>query len=741
MPVLHQRQGVRGVSHIAIACGLSSKLFLNNFIGVLKPLGKRSASCLVMEHTLTSSEALDFFLHYKIGEQKQRTSNRVAISRSIRILETTSRRHGLEPSVLEDLLRVVVKDTFTCQMRHRLVKCLIPTSVVSRNAPVIAVASLCTETLPPTLQVLLVQWLILVFDLVDNKSDFHCLYEMIFYLVQFDNLSPYVCHLLYLLTRRKDVKRFRVQKLLRIMSAQGSNPQLHLQGLLSLYKTYRPEYVSLSVPSDVRRYFPSVNRAWAQLINLIQVKHSVKCGIQRQVAPQGAGVLEKRLSRKRERDLAPVAYSQGLSTGPPARESSSGLHLDDVWELLGSPDDVDMTDGLSSLFGSPFTLCRLSCSMDDVKRMRIDYSVDHVLQHEFWNDVTTPRTLRVQEEFLDGVVRAQDILKECLPGIEHFLSRWLHVWDGETLRLQTLNLLAQVPLCESSELKRKFLRPLSLLMMTSSIHLKCAVLKSLQQLLLNWQTRDLPKLQTQLMSPDNLDDQGGVEARDAVVAVISFVDEISNVVLQQEGYSALLIHVLLSFYQTAGELWPRLLDNIMIMPDCMIYPSFLTYDPSCLNRLCQILCSYRDNIIAAKSDAALQSRHAPGKLSMALHTHNTVVQRMMGCIWKGLAFHGNQGLGCFVDSSLQSTSSFCLYLTCHPALLGFAIGYVDATFGRSENLFKDLERIKGPEIERFLQYLDEQGVASLPLLLQKTIRKSKSSRRPVNPLGSHCDSG
>uniref|UniRef100_UPI00358E5A2A centromere protein I-like n=1 Tax=Myxine glutinosa TaxID=7769 RepID=UPI00358E5A2A len=592
-------------------------------------------------------QAFDFFLHSEVDEPKPQKPNRLAVSRNIKILERHSQVCGIEPLVLENLLRVIIKKTFTVQVRRRLLKCLVPVSVVPGNAPVIAVAHLCMETLPATLQVGVVQWLIVVFDLVENKDDFHGLYGMIFHFVQFENLSPYVCHLLYLLTRKEDVKRFRVEKLLRLIAAQGDNRQPHLRGLLSLYKTFRPDCVPMSVPSNTMNCFPTVNRAWALFVKAIQVKHHVRCGIEQPIASQGKSLLERRLARKRRGDhLSVVPLQQtGLSTDRLGNKSTCYIYLESGPELLENLDAVNATAQLSSLFGSTSSLCYLSCCMDEVKRMRIDYAID----------------------------------------------QRLHVWDGETLQPQILNLLAQVPLCECSDLKRLFLRPLHLLLMTSSIDVKCAILKSLKQILLNWQTRDHPRFQTQLMSCTYLDDQGSMEARDAVVGMISFVDEIASILLQQEGYNSLLIHVLLSFYQTVGELWPRLIDVITIMPDCMIYPSFLSYDPSCLDHLCQIMCSYRENIITAKSDAALHSPYAVD-LSTAIHTHNTALKRMMSCIWKGHAFHKGQGLGCFVDSSLPSTSSFCLCLPWHPALLGSAVSYIDAKFGPSENLLKDIDK-------------------------------------------------
>ena len=61
--------------------------------------------------------------------------------------------------------------------------------------------------LPPSLRQLLFKWLVLVYDIVDNKAPLHQVYDVILRYVQYDDLRQTVCQLLCYLTTREDGKR------------------------------------------------------------------------------------------------------------------------------------------------------------------------------------------------------------------------------------------------------------------------------------------------------------------------------------------------------------------------------------------------------------------------------------------------------------------------------------------------------------------------------------------------------
>ena len=86
----------------------------------------------------------------------------------------------------------------------RLVRCLIPSHDVPHSAVLHALGSM--GQLPPSLKQLLFKWIVLVYDIIDNKAPLHKVYDVIFHHIQYDSLRPIVCQLLCYLTSREDGK-------------------------------------------------------------------------------------------------------------------------------------------------------------------------------------------------------------------------------------------------------------------------------------------------------------------------------------------------------------------------------------------------------------------------------------------------------------------------------------------------------------------------------------------------------
>ncbi|XP_051877704.1 centromere protein I-like [Pristis pectinata] len=174
---------------------------------------------------------------------------------------------GLLPDVIEALLDVAMSARLVDRLNTRILKCLIPALVVPENAVTKAISWMCTRKPSINIQVLFIKWLLAVFDLLNSKEHLHSLYGIIFYYLQNDKLCPYICHLLYLLTKKENVKRFRVKKLIDLQSKMGM--QTHLVALLLLYKIHAPEYVSLTL-SGKPKNFNASSSPWKKAIERIQ---------------------------------------------------------------------------------------------------------------------------------------------------------------------------------------------------------------------------------------------------------------------------------------------------------------------------------------------------------------------------------------------------------------------------------------------------------------------------------------
>ena len=88
------------------------------------------------------------------------------------------------------------------RLRCRLARCLIPSQEVPVSTVIHALG--CMGRLPSSLRELLFKWMIIVYDIIDNKAPLRHVYDVILHYIQYDSLRQTVCQLLCYLTTRAD---------------------------------------------------------------------------------------------------------------------------------------------------------------------------------------------------------------------------------------------------------------------------------------------------------------------------------------------------------------------------------------------------------------------------------------------------------------------------------------------------------------------------------------------------------
>ena len=110
------------------------------------------------------------------------------------------------------------------------------------------------RSLPLSVQQLLLRWIVLTFDLVNDIAPLRAVYDVVFYHLQVDELRSVVCQLLCYLTARSHVTEWRVQRLLelqkQVAAFKGSEPPL--TGLLMVFRLHRPDLVG-AIPRSRRK--------------------------------------------------------------------------------------------------------------------------------------------------------------------------------------------------------------------------------------------------------------------------------------------------------------------------------------------------------------------------------------------------------------------------------------------------------------------------------------------------------
>ncbi|XP_067903600.1 centromere protein I isoform X1 [Heterodontus francisci] len=642
---------------------------------------------------------------------------------------------GLLPDVIEALLDVAMSARLVDRFNTRLLKCLIPASVVPESAVTKAISWMCTRKPTINVQVLFIRWLLTVFDLLNSKKQLRSLYGIIFFYLQNDKLCPYICHLLYLLTKKENVRRFRVKKLIDLQSKMGM--QAHLVALLLLYKIHAPEYVCLALPGKPKNFQVS-GSFWKKAIEKVQNNGY------RQLAeiPGLVNLTEapmRRRKRKMHRELIPV-----VSSAPHLTELSCSLAQSNTFpleqlatfsQLLQNFDWIEFPAQMGSVLRSPLLLHYINWVKDDSAFLRLDFWLAQTLQEEF-TDCHGDSLQKEEEliEFLNIIVRTQEFLQEGFSCCEDFVSKSLSLWDSLWCSTQILALLTRIP--PSSDVNFLYFEPLMKLFFTSSIYFKCSVIESLTSLLVKWLTwhsvcvtemdRDSPNVS---QSPQNVSLSGLVSS---ISELVEFSARISMVALQMEAYNSLLLHFILNFYETVSDMYLKYsLPLVFLPPAGIFYPALLSLESVNLNQLCYIMYRYRTNLVALKTLDPSTNVHIGLKVNRkTFQQYNAFMKAAVSCLWTSRNFAQDIHPMCIgIEYNLlaqtrvpDSKSSFTIVN--HPALMGHAIHFIQQGWPNGK---KRLHAIQGKVWNWYVEYLYSQGLNGLKNFLESCIHTLSSS--------------
>jgi centromere protein I len=181
---------------------------------------------------------------------------------------------GIPQIALGRLLKVLTtKNNLDQGTVTALVKNLYPQErVASKHVTQVACCLGPSKSKPsPATQALLVRWLILAYDLLEDKTHLGKLYAVLFNHLDMISLRKPLCHLLTLITRRKHVKPFRIQALMELIQNSGGDEK-ELLSLLRIFKNYYPEIIVGNVGGSKRNalFFKHPDPEWSSHAKLLQ---------------------------------------------------------------------------------------------------------------------------------------------------------------------------------------------------------------------------------------------------------------------------------------------------------------------------------------------------------------------------------------------------------------------------------------------------------------------------------------
>uniref|UniRef100_A0A8B9QBD8 Centromere protein I n=1 Tax=Apteryx owenii TaxID=8824 RepID=A0A8B9QBD8_APTOW len=677
-------------------------------------------------------QAVSYF--EKVQDRVSLKKNEV-LQKHLATVESIALQKGLPPEAFDVLLNVALSGKLADAVNTRLLKSLIPASVIPETSVVSSVSWLCVSKCSGSIQLLFVRWLITVFDFIDHKEQLHALYGFFFSFLQDEKMCPYVCHLLYLLTRKESGECTQLY--------EGMQP--HLQALLSLYKLFCPELVSITLPGKMKTYFKNSEGPWKAAINTIRRRNQENSPVSQ---PLFLGTAQHQ-SRKRKWNTQLIIPASSANTNSLAgdkeknhvdlystSESFPVEQLQTFSQLLQNIHHLEFPSQMGSVLTNPLLLHYMNCIKDESIYLRLYYWMGQTLQEECsWCVVDSNQYEEEFKDFLETIYKTECFLQEGFSSCEEFLYKSLPLWDGFCCRSQILRLVTWIPLSSFSEMKSHLYDPLAQLFFTSSIYFKCSVLESLKELLQNW-------LNWHVIQLDSESDSQGYSLNttlsglvNVVAELIHFVGWISTVALRLESNATFLLYFILDFYETVCDIYLRYNLPLLIMPPAgVFYPALLSMDSVSLNQLCYIMYRYRTNLVAAKENELIKKKILQFQFSSQTYQeYNQYIIAMVGCLWTSSAFQKDihpQGVR-LDDEVLKKTrvqefkTSFNIVY--HPAMMGYALLFLQQAWP-DDNTF-NFSLIKGRKWNWYLQYLYAQGLKGLKLFIESSInRVSRASQ-------------
>ncbi|KFQ58889.1 Centromere protein I, partial [Pelecanus crispus] len=542
-------------------------------------------------------EALSYF---ETVQDRVSLKKNSVLQKHLTTVESIALQRGLPPEGFDVLLNVALSGKLADTVNTRLLKSLVPASVIPETSVVSSVSWLCVSKCSGNIQLLFLRWLITMFDFIDHKEQLHALYGFFFSFLQDEKMCPYVCHLLYLLTRKESVKPFRIRRLIDLQAKMGM--QSHLQALLSLYKLFCPELVTITLPGKMKTYFKNSEGPWKAAINTVRRRNQNSPVSQ----PLFLGTAQPQ-SRKRKWNtqlIIPVRSKTKNNLEEDREKNRIDLYstnesfpveqLQTFSQLLQNIHHLEFPSQMGSVLTNPLLLHYMNCIKDESIYLRLYYWMGQTLQEECtWCVADNNQYEEEFKDFLETVYKTECFLQEGFSSCEEFLYKSLPLWDGFCCRSQILRLVSWIPLSNFSEMKSHLYDPLAQLFFTSSLYFKCSVLESLKELLLNWLNWHVIHLDSESDSQVHSLNTTLSGLVNVVAELIHFVGWISTVALRLENNPTFLLYFILDFYETVCDMYLRYNLPLLIMPPAgVFYPALLSMDSVSLNQLCYIMYRY-----------------------------------------------------------------------------------------------------------------------------------------------------
>ncbi|KAJ6092255.1 hypothetical protein N7467_004224 [Penicillium canescens] len=593
-----------------------------------------------------SSSLLDAVEHLEavaFVPPKQRFTDASQLAKTI---ASDAYENGIPQSALARLLKILTtKNSLDQGTVTTLVKNLYPQErIASRNVTQIICCLGPSKNKPsPATQALLLRWLILSYDLFEDRSHLAKLYAVLFNHLDMISLRKPLCHLLSIITRRKHVKPFRIQALMELIQVSGGDDK-ELISLLRIFKNYYPEIILGDFGGSRRNalFFKHPDPEWSSHAKVLQDQNAERA----QAGQQSNFQVVHRGTVKRSRIEVVVPT---LQTSRVSYKQTSLEELRDVGHFVEKIEKIELPDQIISTLGDAMAQKYLHLVQSEAAYHRLDEWLRSFLEDKLEmireDEDDDPETLSYVLEFVVGYAT---YTKDLPSSIRAFLKSYLQIWNGKDNREHVFRLLRYTPITPFHSLRSELLSPLESTILDENLGSRTALLGFYSGLISQWGVR----LRSEPATP---------EQSHPLSQMIVHVELLASSILEfpadedQKPFKPAADSVL-EFYKALADLFSHAPEDArfrLTLPYAQtVYTLAFIPNISVISSLESVLAVYKAAFEASLSSQVLQSQGTPAYGTDLVGRFNGYVMDMCNVLWRNRALNTEDpnALGCLIPA-------------------------------------------------------------------------------------------
>ncbi|KAM0144007.1 hypothetical protein ACHAO1_000286 [Botrytis cinerea] len=636
-----------------------------------------------IEYNIDVDDILDDLENASRIPAKQRS---VKVSSHVDRLCSRAYEEGLSNASLEKLVDILTLPNELDQGSiGNLIKHLYPASKVPDAVVIKVVGALGHGKAKPSYaaQAALLKWIVLVYDVLENRKILSQLYAVLFNLL--DTIA------------------------LRMQWTRKAGHDPALVGLMRVYKDYYPEVIVGDVTSGRASVFTHPNREWRERLGRIQEDH-----LQRTedtlVSTHQNFRISRKTAKERKHGLLPEVHTSY------AQDTSITLEeVGDVDEFIQKLEKIELPNQLVASIHDPLLQKLLHLRSSETTLQRIDYWLLAFFEDQLENGRSSETQIA---DMLELILQYTRFTKKLPSACFSYLESLLPCWNGITNRDIILELLSYTPIGSFDDLYQNIFSLVEDAVIDGTHESQLALLRFYTALLSKWNLSLLSEI-----SPST---NYGID----IAALVNHANQLAVAILQQS--SSVSTHSnILDFYEANAFLisHPAITSKVRIAipPPQLVYTLFFSSNLSIISRICNILALYKKSLEMATASrtgsTVLGNQSYPKEY---VNRFNGFLMDICNCLWRSRAFltEDVNALGCLLpeqtmgvlaayigklEKSLSLNSLFSI--SSSPATCHLAITYVRELEDQAED--KIDVRHAGPVTQISLKKLKDDGGLSV----------------------------